>query len=66
MALNLVAGCEGGDCPEIFTNDDGDVVVKGYMIGSGDRAAIRFASDEDAVVIPRSLLLRAAHGLEGP
>jgi hypothetical protein len=58
--MRLVAGCEGGNCPEVFVTDTGDVVVKGYTAAPQVRSRITFAAGEDAVAIPRWLLLKAA------
>jgi hypothetical protein len=63
MALRELATCEGGNCPEVFLNDHGDVVVKGYTLGADQRAEIKFSADEDAVVIPASLLQQAVRRL---
>lgn len=64
MALRELVTCEGGNCPAVYVNDDGDVVVKGYTLGASARSEIKFADDEDAVVIPQDLLRKALQGLE--
>lgn len=61
--LKEIASCEGGNCPQVFVNDDGDVVVKGHTLAAAVRAEITFDADEDAVVIPAALLRQAARGL---
>jgi hypothetical protein len=63
MALRLLASCEGGNCPEVFLDESGDIVIKGYRLGAGQRSEITFAADEDGVVIPASLLQDAVRRL---
>lgn len=63
MTLHKLASCEGGNCPEAFVTDGGDVVIKGRLLGDAVRAQIQFSAGEEAVVIPASLLRQAVHEL---
>lgn len=65
MALRELASCEGGNCPAVFLNDDGDVVVRGKLLGTSLRGQITFSDDEDGVVIPGWLLRKAATEMGG-
>src|SRR5882757_6924597 len=59
MALQELASCEGGNCPGIYVDDDGNVVVKGNKLGAETRRQLRFSPNEDGVVIPAWLLRQA-------
>lgn len=64
MALRVLADCEGGDCPGVYVNDDGSVVVKGNILTAAVRGQLDFTADEDAVTIPGWLLRAAAAAQE--
>ncbi|UKD50840.1 hypothetical protein L3Q65_00660 (plasmid) [Amycolatopsis sp. FU40] len=64
MALRVLATCEGGDCPGLYLNDDGSVVVKGDILTAAVRDQLDFTAEEDAVTIPGWLLRAAAAAQE--
>jgi hypothetical protein len=69
MELTLIAGgpcrsedddpppCSTGDCPTVYTDDDGSIVVQGYLV---DRQT---PDGEGSVRIPADVLLEAASAL---
>lgn len=48
------------DCPEVLLLEDRRAVVRGYRIDSDTRGTLGMPDNEDAVIVPMSLLLRAA------
>lgn len=65
MPLRRLAGnCSNGiNCPTVYALDGGDtVIVQGYT-GATDELELPFG--EDAVAIPREVLLAAAEALRG-
>lgn len=46
-----------GNCPAIYSTDDGRYVIQGWRIDDETRAQLRnLALDEDAVVIPADII----------
>ena len=59
MNLKVVEKCcEGLNCSAIFEDVGGDsFVVQGIRLAKNDRSSLSIGDHEDAVVIPRQLLL---------
>lgn len=49
--------CSSGDCPTVYADDDGSIVVQGYLVER------RTPDGEGSVRIPADLLLEAASAL---
>jgi hypothetical protein len=57
--------CGGGGCPAVFETDKGTFLVVGRRLSSGEKAELPMDRIEDALEIPRDLLLEAAARLSG-
>jgi hypothetical protein len=56
------AACGSGGCPTIFAEDDGNVVVQGYVVNAHE-AGVQLPEGELLVRIPRNLLHEGATAL---
>jgi hypothetical protein len=60
VRFDLLASCNGGDCPSIYGDaDSSEVVVQGYPV-EGIDTGIAVPAGEFLVRIPRWVLLQAA------
>jgi hypothetical protein len=57
----LVTVCGSGACPTVYTTEDGDLIVQGYI--PEPQVAEGVPSGEGRVAIPRELLHEAARRL---
>lgn len=60
--LQQLSGCQGGPCPKVFDDTDGeDVIVQGYEVTDpGTRTQVgNVPAGEQVVRIPRMLLVQA-------
>ena len=49
--------CLTGSCPTIYETDNGEIVIQGFVMSQEDKAKIALAANEDAVIIPKELLV---------
>lgn len=66
IARTTDGGCQGGNCPAVYTTDDAAfLVVQGKVLDQATTHELTgIAADEIALSIPRELLLEAAARLE--
>ena len=59
LTYSMVASCSGGNCPAIYVQNDGELLVQGYLAPDA-HDHVTVPSGEQLVRIPRSVLLDAA------
>lgn len=52
--------CVGGGCPAVFTTDQGTFFIVGRRLNAEEKAGLPMDGIEDALEIPRELLLELA------
>jgi len=57
--------CGGGGCPAVFETEQGTFLIVGRRLSPGEKAELPMDRIEDALEIPRDLLLEAAARLLG-
>ncbi|HEY1714075.1 MAG TPA: hypothetical protein VGG07_14305 [Solirubrobacteraceae bacterium] len=61
----LYEECNGGPCPKVFEDADGQIVVQGSLVEDQDVLERTTPAGHERVVrIPRDVLLEAARALE--
>jgi hypothetical protein len=66
MELGLVRSCMDGDCPKLYETNRGTFVVQGFVVeDEAALATLQLPSGENAVEIPRALILGLLDSQEG-
>lgn len=70
MPGNLVRTCKEGQCPQIYEEDDGTLLVQGYRVEEPELLdRLRLPEGESVVRVPRALVIEAVRLMsteEGP
>lgn len=63
--LAVLASCNGGHCPTVFSTGRGTILVQGNIV-SPQSAGVEVPDGEQLVEIPHDLLVRAVRAAEIP
>lgn len=52
--------CLGGKCPNVYTTDDGHVLIQGAIMDSDSKSVLHVPSQEDVVKMDRAVFEKIA------